>query len=82
MGLVQNIMYNVSFFIPTQQVPCLIKNSRPYFRSSDKDEPATSDVEVLQDAFNRTKAAIFSHRFVPRKFHPRKAAFEPETSDL
>lgn len=82
MGLVQNTMDNVSFFMSTQQVPCLVKNPRPYFRSSDKDELAASNVEVLQDAFDRTKATIFSHRFVPRKFHPRKVAFEPEISDL
>ena len=37
----------------------------------------TNEPEDVAAAFERAKVLIFNHRFVPRKFHPRNATFEP-----
>ena len=36
---------------------------------------------ILRSAISRTQGAIFSSKFVPWKFHPRRASFEPVPTD-
>jgi len=37
--------------------------------------------DLLQVAFERFRSQVFSKRFIPYKFHPRKAHFEPSLDD-
>jgi hexosaminidase len=42
--------------------------------------PLISSQELLQSGFDRLKAAVFTERFIPSKFHPRGAKFEPNSN--
>ncbi|KAK4695221.1 hexosaminidase, partial [Lecanoromycetidae sp. Uapishka_2] len=49
--------------------------------TSSRESASKYPSDLLQVAFERFKSKIFSENFIPYKFHPRKAHFEPSLND-
>ncbi|KAI9739676.1 MAG: N-acetyl-glucosamine-6-phosphate deacetylase [Cirrosporium novae-zelandiae] len=55
--------------------------ARPGNKNLPPDKSTVSTEVILQSAVERMKHNLFSQRFVPRKFYPKKTNFEPAIND-
>ena len=79
---------NVVFWLSTSLQLSIVKkeSSNPWYHGLDSSqgvssEPLDQPDNLIQKAFERMKARVFEENFVPYKFHPRRAKFEPPPLD-
>ncbi|KAF2668253.1 N-acetyl-beta-D-glucosaminidase [Microthyrium microscopicum] len=57
-----------------------IENPEAWKRRSGTPVGLPTDLEIIENSIKTTKNAIFQQNFVPWKFHPRNASYEPPMS--